>query len=112
MGNSVSIQTSDLTRKELLEIIGKICYNKEEKPIYREGWHEMSDEQLRTVVILLGNDMLDLLEAWRRRPADVPVEQMTPYAPCNVLKCLYAWTRTSSNARDPVNQHHITHYLC
>lgn len=110
MGNSASIQISDLTRIELVEIIKKICFNNEEEPIYKEGWHEMSEEQLRTVVVLLDNDMLDLIEAWRRRPADVLLEQMTPYAPCNVLKYLYEWTRTSSNARDPVNHRPITHY--
>ena len=101
-------QISDLTRKQLLLIIEKICFNGDMDPTSFVDWNEMSLEQLRTVVTLLDNEMLDLLEAWKRRPADVPVEQMTPYAPCNLLERLYEWTRTSPNGREVYTQREIT----
>jgi len=100
-------QLSDLTRKQLLDIIKAVCYNGDMDPSSFVEWdsREMSLEQLRTVVVLLDDDMLDLLEARRRRPGEFP-----PYAPCNLLESLYRWTTTNPNGREIYTQRVITPY--
>ena len=99
---------SDLTRTELLAIIKQVCFNWDVDPLTLTRWdseQELSLEQLRTVVVLLDDDMLNLLDAHRRRPGE-----SSPYAPCNLLESLYRWTRASPDGREIQSQRVITNH--
>jgi hypothetical protein len=105
MGNhwSSDISISDLSREELLQLVEQICRNQDVDIVTQTRWHDMSVEQLRTIVVLLDDEMLDLLDARRQRPVTT-----SPYAPCNLLKSMYDWTRRAPNGREPQGQREIT----
>ena len=65
----------------------------------------MSVEQLRTIVVLLDDEMLDLLGARRRRPVTT-----SPYAGCNLLKELYEYTMRFPSGLDLQTQRVITNH--
>lgn len=69
------------------------------------SWHEMSIEQLRTVVGLLDDDMLDILDARRRRSVTT-----SPYAGCSLLESLYRYTTRFPNGLELQTRRVITNH--
>ena len=93
MGNhwSNTISVNDLSKEELIELVEQICQNDDVDIMTQDKWQDTSVEQLRTIVVLLDDDMLGILDARRRRSVTT-----SPYAGCSLLKSLYDYTKDFS----------------
>jgi hypothetical protein len=106
MGNhwSSNISVDDLTRDELIDLVTQICQN-DMDIMTQTNWQDMSVEQLRTIVVLLDDDMIDILDARRRRSVTT-----SPYAGCSLLKSLYDYTKGFPNGLELQTQRVITNH--
>lgn len=95
---------SDLTQDELIDLVTQICQNDMDIMTQTE-WQDMSVEQLRTIVVLLDDDMIDILDPRRRRSVTT-----SPYAGCSLLKSLYDFTKGFPNGLELQTQRVITNH--
>jgi len=70
-------------KEELLAKIKSVCYNDDTESISFDSWEKLTIEQLRSVVILLDNDMVKLLNATQGTKGH-----------CYLLQNIYKWIST------------------
>jgi hypothetical protein len=107
MGNhwSSNVSVHDLSKEELIDLVEQICQNGDVDIMTQARWQDMSVEQLRTIVVLLDDDMIDILDARRRRSVTT-----SPYAGCSLLKSLYDYTKGFPNGLELQTQRVITNH--
>lgn len=86
-------------RELLLERIATICYNGKDDvdPLSLTGWSEMPIEELRTVVILLNDEMIHLLQSHDHTRGH-----------CHLLESLYVYITTDLRAKNLLTNSPIT----
>ena len=91
------------TEKEaLLAKIAAICYQGDEvdsmESISLQEWRQMEIEELRTIVVLMEDGVLDLIN----------VEMSIPRKPCFLIESLYRYITSNQNPRHPFTRAPLT----
>lgn len=85
-------------KEQLLKHILKTCLNHDDvESVSLDTWAEMDVEELRTVVLLLNDGMIQLLDAQEGQQGN-----------CYLLKSLYKWITSNPGGRNPLGGQPIT----